>query len=167
MAVWKAQRTLLIVGEGRDEVAFLSYLKSQYVPRGCGLSVTIKDAHGKGALHVIDRAAAHRANADFDQVAALLDMDTWDAKAEKLAKRKKILVLGSDPCFEAMMLRLVGEKAAGNSHALKKQFLPFIKNDPSCSDNYSEYFGSELLQSVRSREPTINSLLALFVGEST
>lgn len=166
MAVWKARRTLLIVGEGRDEVAFLSYLKYQYVARGCGLSVTIKNAHGKGALHVIDRAAAHSANADFDKVAALLDMDTWDAKAEQLAKRKKIHVLGSDPCFEAMMLRLIGVNAIGNSHALKKQFAPFVNNDPSRSDHYSLHFGSDLLQSVRNREPTINALLALFIGGS-
>ena len=52
MAIWKAQRTLLIVGEGRHEEAFLNYLKQLYVPRGCGLSVTIKNARGKGALHV-------------------------------------------------------------------------------------------------------------------
>ena len=49
MAIWKAQRTLLIVGEGRHEEAFLNHVKQLYAPRGCGLSVTIKNARGKGA----------------------------------------------------------------------------------------------------------------------
>gem|GEM_PF-2578925 len=48
MARLKASRTLLIVGEGRHEEAFLNHLKQLYVPRGCGLSVTIKNARGKG-----------------------------------------------------------------------------------------------------------------------
>jgi hypothetical protein len=43
------RRTLLIVGEGADEQAFLSYLKQQLVPRRAGLMVTIKNAKGKGA----------------------------------------------------------------------------------------------------------------------
>jgi hypothetical protein len=48
------KRTLLIVGEGADEKAFLSYLKEQLVPRGAGLMVTIKNAKGKGAKGVLD-----------------------------------------------------------------------------------------------------------------
>jgi len=79
MAIWKAQRTLLIVGEGRHEVAFLNHLKHLYVPRGCGLSVTIKNARGKGALHVINWTARQIANVDYDAVAALLDTDSdWN-----------------------------------------------------------------------------------------
>ncbi len=36
MAIWKAQRTLLIVGEGYHEEAFLGHVKQIYAPRGCG-----------------------------------------------------------------------------------------------------------------------------------
>jgi hypothetical protein len=60
MAIWKAQRTLLLVGEGYHEEAFLSHVKQIYAPRGCGLAVTIKNAHGKGAMHVIDWTEPHR-----------------------------------------------------------------------------------------------------------
>ena len=48
------KRTLLMVGEGADEKAFLSYLKEQLVPRGAGLVVTVKNAKGKGAKGVLD-----------------------------------------------------------------------------------------------------------------
>lgn len=163
MAKWKAQLTLLIVGEGYDEVAFLHHLKQLYVPRGCGLSVTIKNARGKGALHVIEWTGGQIANADYDTVAALLDTDTgWDAKAEKLARRKKILVLKSEPCFEAMMLRLISKPVVGDAHTLKKQFAPFVKNDATQREHYALHFGPDCLQAGRGKEPALNELLKLF-----
>lgn len=147
MAIWKAQRTLLIVGEGRHEEAFLNHLKQLYVPRGCGLSVTIKNARGKGALHVVKWTARQIANADYDVVAVLLDTDVdWNDKTEKLARTKKIKVLKSEPCFEAMMLRLVGKSAIGDAQALKKQFVPLVNNDATQRDHYAMHFGSESLQ---------------------
>lgn len=163
MAIWKAQRTLLIVGEGHHEVAFLNYLKQLYVPRGCGLSVTIKNARGKGALHVINWTARQIANVDYDAVAALLDTDSdWNAKTEKLARTKKIQVLKSEPCFEAMMLRLIGKSTIGDAYALKKLFAPFVNNDATQRDNYALNFGTVCLQAGKSKEPTIDALLKLF-----
>lgn len=163
MAIWKAQRTLLIVGEGRDEEAFLNYLKQLYVTRGCGLSVTIKNARGKGALHVIKWTAGQIANAEYDTAAAMLDTDTdWDAKTEKLAKARKIQVLKSEPCFEAMMLRLIGKPAIGEAHALKRQFAPFVNNDATLRDHYALHFGFACLQEGRGKEATIDALLKLF-----
>lgn len=163
MAIWKAQRTLLIVGEGRHEEAFLNHLKKLYVLRGCGLSVSIKNARGKGALHVINWTARQIANVDYDAVAALLDTDAdWNAKTEKLARTKKIQVLKSEPCFEAMMLRLIGKSAIGDAHALKKQFAPFVNNDATQRDHYAPNFGPECLRAGRSKEPTIDALLKLF-----
>lgn len=73
MRNWKAQRTLLIVGEGAVEEAFLTYAKSLYVPRGCGLSVKIKNAGGKGAGQVVDWTVRQMANTQYDSVAVLLD----------------------------------------------------------------------------------------------
>jgi CO dehydrogenase/acetyl-CoA synthase epsilon subunit len=163
MAIWKARRTMLIVGEGRDEEAFLNHLKQLYVPRGCGLSVTIKNARGKGALHVIDWTARQIANANYDVVAALLDTDTdWNAKTEKLARAKKIQVLKSEPCFEAMMLRLIGKSAVGDAHALTKQFALLVNNDATLSGHYVQHFGNDLLQAKKCNERTIEELLKLF-----
>lgn len=163
MAIWKAQRTLLIVGEGRHEEAFLNHLKQLYVPRGCGLSVTIKNARGKGALHVVNWTARQIANADYDVVAVLLDTDVdWNAKTEKLARTKKIQVLKSEPCFEAMLLRLLGKPATGDAHALKRQFAPLVNNDATQRDHYALHFGAPCLQAGKNKEQTIGALLKLF-----
>jgi hypothetical protein len=162
MKIWKAQRTLLIVGEGYDEVAFLNHLKQLYVPRGCGLAVTIKNARGKGALHVVNWTAGQMHNAKYDTVAALLDTDTdWDAKTDKLARTRKIQVLKSEPCFEAMMLRLIGRTPIGDAHTLKKQFAPYVSNDATLRDNYAQHFGQDCLQAGRDKESTVDELLKL------
>lgn len=162
MAIWKAQRTLLIVGEGADEVAFLNHVKQLYVPRGCGLSVTIKNAQGKSAKHAIEWTGRQMAIADYDVAAALLDTDTdWSPEVAKLAKKKRIQVLTSEPCFEALMLRVLGENPNGNAPVLKKQFAPFVNNDATQRENYAMHFSPECMQAGRLHEPTIDVLLKL------
>lgn len=162
MKTWKAQKTLLIVGEGRHEEAFLNHVKQLYAPRGCGLAVTIKNARGKGAKHVIDWTIRQIANAEYDTVAAMLDTDQdWNASVEKQAKSKKIKILASNPCFEAVMLRLLGKNPVGDGKALKKLLAPFVNNDPTLVQNYRGNFGSDCLESGRSSEATIDVLLKL------
>lgn len=162
MKHWKVHRTLLLVGEGRHEEAFLKHVKHLYVPREGNLIVKIKQAGGKGALHVVDWTARQIANADYDVVAALLDTDTdWNAKTEKLARTKKIQVLKSEPCFEAMMLRLIGKPATGDASALKRQFAPHVNNDATQHGNYTLNYGTECLQAGRGKEQTIDALLKL------
>lgn len=162
MAIWKVQRTLLIVGEGYDEEAFLNHVKQLYVQRGCGLKVTIKNARGKGAQHVIEWTGRQIANTAYDAVAALLDTDTdWSPAVEKLAKKKKIQVLKSEPCFEALMLRLLGKNPIGDAQAMKKQFAPFVNHDTTQQHRYAVHFGPELLQAGRVHELTIDALLKL------
>lgn len=163
MAVWKAQRTLLIVGEGYHEVAFLTHVKQLYVQRGCGLAVTIKNARGKGAMHVIDCAIKQSANAAYDTVAAMLDTDTdWSADVKRQAKEKGILVMASESCFDEVMLRLLGQSTKGNAKALKKRLAPYVKDDATISQNYAKHFGKDCLEAGRGKESTVDDLLRLF-----
>lgn len=163
MAIWKAQRTLLIVGEGYHEEAFLSHVKQIYAPRGCGLAVTIKNARGKGAMHVIDWTIKQIANAQFDVVAAMLDADTdWSPSVERQARRKKIQVLASDPSFDAVMLRLLGVNVEEEAKTLKRKLSPYLANDPTQRKNYELHFGKGCLEAGRTKEPTIDALLKLF-----
>lgn len=161
MKDWKARKTLLIVGEGYDEVAFLNHLKQFPGVCGQGLEITIRNARGKGAAGVVDCAIKLQANAAYDKVAALLDTDTdWTVKVEKLARQKKIQVLPSTPCLEAMLLRVLG-KHPGQTKDLKKQFDPYVQNDGTRREDYAEHFSLAVLQAARQREKTIDALLTL------
>lgn len=161
MKKWQAHKTLLVVGEGYDEVAFLNHLKQFPGVCGKGVEITIKNARGKGAAGVIDCAIKLKANAAFDKVAVLLDTDTdWTPAVAKLAKRNSVQVLTSDPCLEALLLRVLG-KTPGLAKDLKKQFDPYVQNDGTRREDYGQYFGLLVLQQARQNEPTIDELLKL------
>lgn len=163
MSKSRAQKqTLLLVGEGYDEEAFLKYLKSQLVGREAGLEVKIKNAKGKGAKHVIDWTIRQAKQAEYDVVAALLDTDTdWTPAVQKQARTMKIIVLTSNPCFEAMMLRLIGVTAEIDTKKLKKQFEPYVNGVSTVPENYSVNFSPDRLKSKRQMEMTIDELLKL------
>ena len=72
MRKWQIQKTLLIVGEGNSEVAFLKHIKNIFCARGNGQQITIKNAHGKGAQHVIEWTIRQINIANYDQTAVLL-----------------------------------------------------------------------------------------------
>ena len=160
------KRTLLLVGEGFDERAFLNHLKEKLIPRGAGLVVTIKNSKGKGAKHVIEwtirQAAIAQYIAQYDVVGALFDTDTdWTPAVEKLAKQNKICLLKSEPCFEAMMLRIQGVTPELDSKKLKKQFADFVNNDATRYENYAEHFSTDILSAKSHKELTIEMLLNL------
>ena len=158
-------KTLLIVGEGLDEEAFLKYLSSKLVTRGAGLKVTIKNAKGKGAKHVIDWTIRQAGIAHYDSVAALFDTDTdWTQAVKQQAKKHKILLLTSDPCFEAMLLRMLGITPEVDAKKLKKQFAPFVNNGSTIKENYAEHFSPEQLKAKQQLEPTIELLLNLLLS---
>ena len=156
-------KTLLIVGEGETEVAFLTHLKALYAPRGCGLTVRVVCAHGKGAKHVVEVAIRQSQNAAFDCVAALLDTDTdWSAKVQRRAEEHRIHLLLSQPRIEAMLLRALGQKTGHSKDDQKKRLAQALK-DPLVAGSYAAAFDMSTLQNARQRERVIDELLQLFI----
>jgi len=89
-------------------MAFLTHVKGLFISRGCGLAVKIKNAQGKGAKHVVEWTVRQKAIAAYDTVAVLVDTDTdWSDSVDRLARKKKIRLLLSEPCFEALMMRIL------------------------------------------------------------
>ncbi len=163
MENWKAQNTLLIVGEGYCEVAFLNHVKQIYAPRGCGLKVTIGNARRKSPQHIIEHTVRQIKNAQYDQVAVMLDTDVaCPQDAIKKANKNKIKLLKSEPCFEALMLRIIGQSSDGETKILKRRFAPFVNNEPTNRENYSQHFTVECLNNGRVNNEVINLLLTLF-----
>ncbi len=156
-------RTVLLVGEGYAEVAFIAHLKALYVFRGCGIALTVKNARGKGALHVVEVAVSQSRNNAFDVKVAMLDTDTgWDEETRALARRENVLVVPCTPCLEAMLLALHGDIAEGRSSAQCKQvFATKFAGSASEANIYAKHFPSDLLQKARLYSPWLKQLLAL------
>lgn len=157
-------RTLLLVGEGETEQAFLQHVKALYAQRGSGLRVTVRCAHGKGAGHVVDYAIRQRIH-QFGHIAALLDTDAgWTPSVQKRAREKHIQLLKSEPCLEAMLLRAIGQFANGLTKDLKIRLSPFVQGDALDPHNYATHFGNDALQAGRRIERTLDDLLRLLAA---
>lgn len=154
--------TLLLVGEGDAEVAFLGHLKSIYVQRGSGIAVSIKNAHGKGAENVIDVARRQRQNKGFDAAAALFDTDVgWNDVTRKEAKKHNIVPLLSTPCLEMLLLGMAGLPTEGlNTDQLKARFKQRFGCDASAVA-MADHFDQELIEKKAADFPTLANLIHL------
>lgn len=157
------QKTVRLVVEGEDEEAWVGWVKKLYISRGCGLSVSTKNAHGKGAAHVITAAIREKRNTSrqYDIVAALFDTDTdWSIGEENRGKRAGIVLLPSTPCFEATLLAILGKSFAGSdSNDLKRRLAECLGGHPPRAADLS-VFTRELLESHKAVD-ILSELLAL------
>lgn len=156
----QAARTVLIVGEGDAEVLFLQHLKRLYSQRGSGVAVTIKNARGKGAAHVVDVARRQSMNAAFDLVVALLDTDTdWNDKTRAMARKAKVHVLACEPCWEAVLLAIHRVPVVGRTSAQLKQ--DFVARFGTGADKEAalRHFSKEVLDAEALRVTTLGRLV--------
>jgi hypothetical protein len=157
----RQQTTVLLVGEGHAEVTWLAHLKQLYVTRGNGVSVSIKNARGKGAGHVIDFAIRQKRNAAYDRVLAVLDTDVdWGPHEQARAHAERVAVIPSLPCLEAMLLGLHAFTREGlSSTQWKKEFYARFGAAADEPSVYAEHFGRSVVQSGRVRIKTLDQLL--------
>lgn len=158
-------RTVLLVGEGDSEVVWLQHLKSIYITRGCGVAVTIKNARGKGAAHVVDVAVRQSRNAAFDVKAALLDTDTdWNDKTRAAARKARVLVVEAAPCLEGLLLSVHEQpvRHAGSAN-LKQAFLAYFGACALDPKVYERHFQQPVLEKAAVRLAPLKQLLDLFL----
>jgi len=157
-----ARRTLLVVGEGYAEVAFLKHIRDLYTCGGAGCSMAIANARGKGAQHVVAYAVRTARATAHDQVAALLDSDTdWNEKVEAVARIKKISVLLCQPCLEGPLLHIHGVALDRSTAEHKKDFRDRFGGDAHDAGLLEKCFPKELLDDARARVPLLTGLLSL------
>lgn len=154
----RAKKTVLLVGEGHSECAFLHYLKSQYAPRHSGVAVTIYNARGKGPRNVID-CAIRQDRGRFDLHAALLDSDLECPPTYlKKARASKVHLIWSNPCFEGLLLYILERHVPQRSELSKTAFDSEFAIDRYQSTAYTDLFPKSMLEK---RRPIVSSLDAL------
>ena len=158
-------RTVLIVGEGACEVAFLNHLKTLFVKRGCGVTVKISNAKGKGSAHVVDFALKQSQNSAYDDVAALLDTDdVWTDALKKHAKKNKIKLVPSEPCVEGLLLEILDEFKMDSSQHLKAKMHLKLSRKETEATSYATLFTVELLEERKTKVASLNTLIQLMQG---
>jgi len=157
--------TLLVVGEGDTEVAFLRHLRVIFCSDCKGVEVTIRNAYGKGPENVINTVIGHCRSIDYDHRMAFLDTDLlWTASLKKQARAEKIEMIGSTPCIEGLLLQILGESVPSSSSACKRKLQDLLGSDMTDRDHYGSRFSHEVLMAARLKIPELHALLNRFEG---
>lgn len=160
------KETLVIVGEGPTEVAFINHIKSIY---GVGNpKVTAKSAGGKGPSNVIGDAIATLRSSGCDRVASLLDTDIpWPNSKTKEAKSKRIILIGSIPCIEGLLLDILSQAKPTpcNNKTCKDAVHPQLDGRETERLSYQKIFTKGLLDLARLRVCELDDLIKLITGQ--
>lgn len=153
--------TVLAVGEGASDALFLKHLKKLYVTRNCGTTTTIRDAHGKGPEHIIKTAIAHARNASYDRVIAFLDTDlTWTRELIEIAGDNNIQMIGSEPCFEGLLLSVLDKNVPGNCRDCKRDLERELKGSSLTNQlTYERNFDLAILERKRQDIAVLDQLI--------
>lgn len=163
MIIRKVKWTVLAVGEGDAEMAFLHHLKDLYISRGCGSSLQITQAYGKGAGNVISCAIRKSDMQDYDRCVALFDTDEgYSDDVIERAREAQIVTIPSDPCFEGLLLRCQGDNRQRCSEEHKAEFVKRFGGRIQDPGIIPAVFTKPLVESLRTREPLLDKLINTF-----
>lgn len=122
--------TILIVGEGPTEKAFLQYLKELYVARDFDCAVKVECGSGGSPCCVVQKAIRLRGSRAYDKCYVLFDADRpleTDYKlSDRMKKRPRVEMLTATPCIEGLFLAILGHlgfsQASATADNCKRDF---------------------------------------------
>jgi len=142
--------TLIVVGEGAHDKAFLNHMKSIYDGRTSGQKVTINSADGGSPVDIINTVIRKHSHTDFDKRYVLLDSDVPITQQARIrAKRSKIELVESTPvCLEGMLLEILGQRVRGTNGACKAALHPQLAGQPTNPRAYVALFPQQVLDAT-------------------
>ena len=107
----RTKKTILIVGEGPTEKAFLQHVKQLYVTRDMDIVVKVECGSGGSPQSVVEKAVRLKSSRSYDKCFVLVDSDVAfepDRELQKRMKKKpRIEMLNATPCIEGLMLAIL------------------------------------------------------------
>ncbi len=158
--VRRTKPTILFIGEGKTEVAFIRHLKSLYqAERSPPVRVDTQDGHDAGRIL---RTALRRSETEArDAIVCLYDLDkalpTGDLNK---AKRKKLVLIGSQPCIEGFMLDILDKARPHLTRDCKHKMHPLLGGKETDHNSYRR-FTREILEQRRLLLPNLDLILRL------
>jgi hypothetical protein len=161
--------TILIVGEGPTEKAFLQYLKELYIGRDEDFAVKVECGSGGAPSSVIQKAIRLRGSRDYDKCYVLLDADRpieTDYKlAHRMNKRPRVETLKATPCIEGLFLAILkhpgfSQASASSDHCKREFETKYLAYDKKTDKrSYADKFPRGMLDQQRANVPEFNLIL--------
>ena len=139
--------TLLIVGEGAHDKAFLNHLRDLFDGRETGQKIKVQSADG-GSPRDIIKVAIRSRHAAYDRRIVFMDSDVAVTESDKTyAEKHKIDIILCEPlCLEGMLLEMLGESVPYDCNACKRILHPKLLDVPTKKESYRELFPQNLLE---------------------
>ncbi len=163
--VRRTKKTILIIGEGSTEKAFLQYIKGLYITRDMDISIKIECGSGGSPRNVVEKAIRLCGSRGYDKCFVLIDADIplrADRKLfSRMKKRPKIIVLKSTPCIEGLFLVILGYAGNNSSNQCKNIFESkyLAPNKKTDKRSYEHLFSKDMLDEKRILIIELNNIL--------
>lgn len=161
--------TILIVGEGPTEKAFLQHLRGLYINRDDEFVIKVECGTGGAPCSVIQRAIRLRGSRAYDKCYVLFDADRPLEKDYKLSdrmnKRPRIEILKATPCMEGLFLAILSHsgfsQAGASSDSCKREFhAKYISAEKKMDKrSYADKFPRTVLDDRRTNVPELDVIL--------
>ncbi len=159
--------TVILIGEGDTEGAFLCHLKTLYDTRRSGVQVKVDWTYGGSPSDIIREAVKLKQGIAYDRAALLLDTDLkWSAEDQRAAEEAGIILVGSKPCIEGMLLKILDPTKQWENNSTKeckKHFHEGCLNadhklDPA---KYTKVFPKAVIEAARTQVKELGALIKL------
>ncbi|MCL1476646.1 MAG: hypothetical protein MH219_03285 [Marinobacter sp.] len=162
-----SKTTLLIVGEGPDDQAFIKHMDQQFRADNTGVKPTIEKQSGGSPGNIITNAARKYEHRSFDLRFFLLDSDIPISQQDydKARKYGYRIILWAPVCLEGALLDVLGENVDGIdlATALKRRLHPLLNGPHTDCKSYAQLFPKTLLE--KTSNESVTSVKTALVNE--
>lgn len=163
------KKTILIVGEGPTEKAFLQHIKELYLTREADFVIKVECGSGGGPKSVVQKTVRLRSSRAYDKCFVLVDADRpleTDRKLEeRMHKKPHVEILKSTPCIEGLFLLILQHPNFSQTSTLsdnckrefESKYIPADKKTDKRS--YADKFPREVLEGRRGSIPELDAIL--------
>jgi hypothetical protein len=157
--------TVLAVGEGETEKAFLQFLKRLYNKRGDGVSIRINYAGG-GDPECVIKNAIKMTPRSFNQAFVVLDKDLpCRLLYINKARVSRLELIWCVPCIEGLFLKILipgFDPSARSAAECKKLFEQryLDENDKLDPDKYEKVFSFQILEIKRAEITELGKIIS-------
>jgi len=131
-----------------------------------GPSIRLISAGGKAPNGPIDEAISYKKQREYDEIVVLLDTDiAWTEEKINEAKDNNIELVGSEPCLEGLLLKILDKSVPDKSKKCKTQLQNMLPGKSTESRSYASLFPKELLDKVRNKVKPLGTLISYISGE--
>ncbi len=164
-----SKTTVLIVGEGPTEKAFLQFIKELYVMRDANIAVKVECGSGGAPRSVVQKTIRLRGSRAYDKCFVLFDADLTletDRKLKcRMQKKPAITILNATPCIEGLFLAILkypnfSQKSAASDNCKREFESNYLSADKKMDKRaYLSCFSRDSFDNLRKDIPELDAIL--------